>query len=1067
MIFLKLKRTYTIFVLLVVLLTMTSCDDDFYLSENEVKSYESIFASESILNQHFDNLQGRTITLTFNNSTGTPKLQSTNLLTEMRRTELANLETNASAVSLNRLKTELEEQISKWIEGRLALYTNGATSDKVRLTELNTVTVTFLNNPKFTFHPEKQTINYDLSLKLVMNGEIEVNAVNWLINIFTNINGTYPLEIEFPILSLQGEASIYSPSANGGRIRFKMMPQVLSPVQVKEIGTSIPNQVQQGIEQVMTHNLSKQVDEIFIQDYDHFAIANLRLTSETNSNPSRLETFYRPKAEWLGTDAPNPQIHIVSRDSNGRLQHARKSNGNWSEYTPVPMPAPSSTPHPHISNDPTLTYSGKGQMELAVTNQAGDLLYSHWRDEKWGNTYFAKPNNGIRYEGKPAVTASASGQAEIIVAGSDGNLWHLRRINGFWQSPNIVPTINTQTIAKPYRDPVTVYVGNKIVTVFADSQNHLFAITYDLETNFWGQQTEFRTSSNAQITTNFAPAVVASGENQVDVVYVKPNGSIFHQVLNIQAINFQSQGSGTGISFSNYEKQIPGSSNATPALTVASYKQPELVVRGNDNHLYHNHFVNALSSFTVDGKTVNPGWQGWTNLDKFIYSNSPKTDAKVSEFSAAGTYGGKTEIIARGLPKYSYMTHLNFHNEFESNRFARNTNPWKTVGWRGWDATSSSQQFFGRPAVAAFDRSFQIANIGNRQGFGTTLHNQRLGETNQTYLLGATLQVSTNSPLIDPVILPTGPGMFDTFVLLKSGKLQHTRYYSNGTSYPQNLTTPTGVKIVGISATTYGNGFVDLAATTSDSRIHFWRYRGGFWSQPTIVANQIISAPILKHTGAGQLELLGIEFDYNLRRFRYAENAWQNPLGISHNFQIDDKKFSSVSASSWGDGSVDLIVADLNSSKLYHRRIGPGNWTCTQPFGCPPPRTFKPIGGISLESPVLTAFSPTNLNVLAMQGLRWYNSWASAMPFQPYPAPRDPVIKWSSFNYIGGDEMVVSGTAHSGRSNFAAIGVKEGKFYINRNENWNWTGFQPIIGQKPEQVIKTPIFLPAITSHSH
>jgi hypothetical protein len=56
--------------------------------------------SEATLNLHFDNLQGRAINLTFDNSTGTPRVQSTNLLTEMRRTEMAQLETNTAPVSL-------------------------------------------------------------------------------------------------------------------------------------------------------------------------------------------------------------------------------------------------------------------------------------------------------------------------------------------------------------------------------------------------------------------------------------------------------------------------------------------------------------------------------------------------------------------------------------------------------------------------------------------------------------------------------------------------------------------------------------------------------------------------------------------------------------------------------------------------------------------------------------------------------------------------------------------------------------------------------------------------------
>ena len=268
-----------------------------------------------------------------------------------------------------------------------------------------------------------------------------------------------------------------------------------------------------------------------------------------------------------------------------------------------------------------------------------------------------------------------------------------------------------------------------------------------------------------------------------------------------------------------------------------------------------------------------------------------------------------------------------------------------------------------------------------------------------------------------------------------------------------------------LSAASYGNGFLDLAASAADKKIYFWRYRRGVWSAPTVVATGVISAPILLRTGAGQLELLGVETDHHLRRWRFVNNAWQTPLSVAHSFSIDDKKFSPISASSWGDGTVDLAVVELNTAKIFHRRIGPGNEICTMPFGCPPPRSFQPISGTALEAPVLTAFSPTSLNVLAMQGLRWHSSWAKAAPFQPVPPPMDPVINWSMFEYIGGDEMIVGGTADTGRSNFSAVAVKEGKLYINRNQNGRWTGFQPIIGQQSAQVFLSPVFLPSIASH--
>ncbi|MEZ5424756.1 MAG: hypothetical protein R2747_00705 [Pyrinomonadaceae bacterium] len=1062
--FFKLKRLFTFFVLSLMILSLTACDDDFYLSENETAAYQSIFASELILNQHFDNLQGRTIDLTFDNSTGTPRLMGTNLLTEMRRTELANLEQGPAAVSLDRLRGELENQIGKWVENKLALYTNAASGDRVRLTELSDVSVTFLNNPTFIFQPEKQTIAYDMHLQLVINGEIEVNAVNWLINIFTGINGTYPLRVTLPDLRLNGEANIYSPYVNGGRIGFEMVPKLYAPVDVRSNGTSVPNAVKEGVARVLTRNLSVSVDEVFVQEYDQFAFSQIRLTPETAQFPSRLEVSYRSKADPLSPDAAPSQMHIVARATDGKLYHARKSNGDWTDYLQIPLPNLGASPYPKIEADPALFHSGNDQLELAATNQNGDLIYSHWRDGAWGNGAVFNPganNEGLSFRGKPAIVASAPGQAEIIVAGGDGNLWHLRRKNGLWPNPAIVP-ISGFGFTRSFRDPVAAHVGNKIVVVFADAQDRPAAIAFDLETERWGQPTLV---SGGHLS-RYAPAAVAGGEDRLDVVYVDSAGSIFHRLLRISAANFNSGFAVTGISLIGNEENIEGKTDASPVLTCSSHQQPELFVRGLDGHLYHNHFVYALGSYAVDGRTVNPGWQGWTALNGFLFAPKPVTDGRVEEFAAAGTRTGNTEVAARGVPKYGSSEQIIFHNRFESGRYGRAVFPWKTVGWRGWEASSSSRKFVGRPAIAAVDRNFQLAQIGNRDGFGSTLHTERLAETNQTYFLGYTSPVSLATPVNDPLVLSTGPGTFDTFTMLSNGRPEHIRHYDNGSSRSKTLPVPPGVTIGEMSATAYGNGFVDLAASASDKRIYFWRYRGGVWSSPVALGDQIISAPILKHTGDGQLELLAIDFDHKLFRWQFTGNAWRTPLGFVQTFPIDNLKFSPLSASSWGDGTVDLVVADLNSGQIHHRRIGPGVWTCTQPIGCPPPRAFQSIGGTAWEAPVLTAFSPTKLNVLTMQGLRWYSSWADKAIFQPYPAPRDPVIKWGGLKYIGGDEMVVGGAAHSGRDNFSAIAVRDGEYYINRNENGRWTDFRPIVGQRPDQIHRLPIFLPAIASHS-
>ncbi len=1062
----ELRKIRALAILLVASLTLTGCDDDFYLSEHEVAAYSSVFSSEANLNLHFDNLQGRAINLTFDNSTGTPRVQSANLLTEMRRTEMAQLETGPAAVSLARLSAELETQISKWIEGKLELYTSGAINDRVRLTRLDAVSVVFLNNPSFTYHPERQTIAFDGRLQLAINGAIEVNAVNWLINLFTNINGTYPLQATIPDLRLQGEASVYSPFASGGRIRFQLIPQILAPIQVSENGVSIPNQVKQGVAQVLTHNLSVRVDEVFLQEYDHFALSQIRLTSQ---NPSRLEVFYRSKADWLGPDAARPQLHLVTRASDGKLYHARKSNGGWSDYAAIPFPNPSPTPYPAVSSDPTLVHSGNNQLEMAATNQSGDLVYAHYRDEEWGNTRIVRPNTAynpaISYRGKPAVAASAPGQVEIVVAGSDGHLWHHRRINGIWLAPARVPLSGYAFIAAPYRDPTAVFVGNKIVVIFADGQNRLAAIAFDLETSLWGQPTWIPSPT----TIVHAPAAAACGDGRIDVVYVKSGGAVYHRVLGISSINFVPNVATSGISFSGAEIMVAGVvTNAAPVLTCSTNRQPELIVRGTDNLLRHNHFVYALAPFTVDGRTVKPGWQDWSLLTGDFFASELKTDGRVSEFAAAGTRSGKTELAARAYASYVYSPQLIFHNEYESERYGRAATPWKTVHWRGWELTAE-RAFLGRPALVAVDRNFQMAHIGNRAGFGSTVHVERLAETNATYLLGSTSAVRASSPVVDPITLSTGPGMFDTIVIRKDGKLEHTRHYSYGASYPVTLPAPAGVTLTALSAATYGAGYVELAARGGDSRIYHWRYRDGVWSQPVAIASQIISAPILTHTGAGQLELLAVDFDYHLFRWRFVGAAWRPRLSVAHDFRINNVLFGPLSASSWGDGTVDLVVVGLDTQNLYHRRIGPGDEICAQPLPqlCPAPRVFSNLGGKIMEDPVLTAFSPTRLNALTMQGLSWHSIWASKHPNQWFvpPAPPDPRLLWSAFESIGGDEMIVSGAAHTGINNFVAIAVRDGQLYVNRNAGGRWTGFQPIIGQSPEQILRSPIFLPAIAAH--
>ena len=277
---------------------------------------------------------------------------------------------------------------------------------------------------------------------------------------------------------------------------------------------------------LLGRNLSSRVDEIFYQSYDYFALSRIGL------NPSGvLEVTYRPRPHWLGPHATDPRLHVVARAQDGKLYHARKTTGGWGGYTTVPFP--SGWPQSGISQDPALFHSGGDQLELAAVNASNALVYAHWRDEAWGDWALFTPGQwtspSVGYRGKPAVVASAPGQAEIIVKDGNGNLWHLRRVNGAWLAPSMVPLNGFAAAPAPYRDPVAVHIGNKIVVVFVNGQSRPTAIAFDLETGLWGQPT----SLNTQSFTNLAPAAVASGDRRVDVVYVGPSGTPYHRVLRV------------------------------------------------------------------------------------------------------------------------------------------------------------------------------------------------------------------------------------------------------------------------------------------------------------------------------------------------------------------------------------------------------------------------------------------------------------------------------------------------------------------------------------------------------
>src|SRR5262245_44652852 len=186
------------------------------------------------------------------------------------------------------------------------------------------------------------------------------------------------------------------------------------------------------------------------------------------------------------------------------------------------------------------------------------------------------------------------------------------------------------------------------------------------------------------------------------------------------------------------------------------------------------------------------------------------------------------------------------------------------------------------------------------------------------------------------------------------------------------------------------------------------------------------SAPILLHVGAAHLELLAVDFNHQVCRWRFDGTSWSAKIQVPSTFSVNEALFKQASASSWGDGTVELAVVNLNTRELFYRRIGPDNEVCTLPTGCPAPRTFIKLGGNVIDVPVMTAFTPDKMNILTMQSdLSWYSTWSYLAPSQPitFPPKRDFELRWTTFQTMGAKEMVIASAGNSGPRNYVAIGI--------------------------------------------
>lgn len=132
------------------------------------------------------------------------------------------------------------------------------------------------------------------------------------------------------------------------------------------------------------------------------------------------------------------EVFAVAADAG--LWHVwQTTGGGWSQWFPHGQP-PGMPPGPGLPNTPGLAASADGRQELFMTGTEG-AVYHLWQtrvNNGWSGWFphgvpgGLPPDQGIHPA--PMVAASADGRLEVLVVGSDGQLWHQWQtaINNGW-----------------------------------------------------------------------------------------------------------------------------------------------------------------------------------------------------------------------------------------------------------------------------------------------------------------------------------------------------------------------------------------------------------------------------------------------------------------------------------------------------------------------------------------------------------------------------------------------------------------------------------------------------------
>lgn len=993
------------------LLTTLGCSSSFYISESEAAAFRANLRNQTTANDLLSSLQGKLLTVEFTGSGSNVQVASSNLAEILRGIpNFFLLEQLFRQVRLDRISRQIEQGFGPWIASRVRSL-EGTTGVRIGLRR---ATIRFLSPPTMSYSEPQQSLSFEAPIALTLGGSFTVNG------------DRYSASLTFDRFLLRGQMRLGRPFTESAWTWLRLTPQ---PGGVR-VGGGVPSEYQAEIRRRIGRSFSSPLEQGVRLHYDHFALSGLKLSSNGD-----LDFQYHDRPET----AP-PVLNVVVAEG-GKLYYTRKSSGDWAPFEEVPLPGRGGA-------WPALAASGQGQLELAFVSSSGEFVYVGRRQGDWVNA-FQSPSQGATLFGgwKPALIATAPGQVEAVVVGRDGRLYHFRRKNGAWIGPSRVDDslltalpVGSGGGTFPLRDPVGVQSGSRFFLFFIDSAMRLFAVSFDMETGYWGQ-TKFLEGAGAR----FAVSAASCGDGRVDVLSLAPDGAVYQHTLIPLTGNI---GPYSGTAFSvGPPTRVGGPLTATPAAACSGFKELQIVGRGPENSMFH-------------ARQYVERWEGWEDAGEHFFGTLSSWKIEGQRPAIASTRDGAIHVVARqyGVPPKGLV-----YNHHITTRFPLAP---AAVHWRGFQRMGS-RDFFGTPALALFDRQLVVATRGADQNVWQTA----LAEENVARF--ARVQNSRMLFPWEPVTLSSSPRALEVLYPAEDGTIRHVRLLNRYEERHTLPRPPAPGDARPVAAVTFG-GQIEVVSAGSNGILYHWRFISGFWSQPTAVGGPVFSNPLLADVGSGQLELLAVAGDQRLHRWRFIDGHWSPRGALPTSFPVSPVAFGPGAASSWGDGTLDVAVVHAGTSAVHHARLRP---TDLGAGGRPRPgRTvprFQPVGERASDVPLLSALAPDLLHLVVTRGggllagttVRGPLVMTAPRRKGRRSSPQAPPA-WRRFQPIMAPSNLLLGNLVTvGERELALIAVnRDGRAYLARYAEPHWSVAAPLGAQTTESM-HTPLTRPALAVH--